>query len=179
MDVDKIGQLLEESKGADVGFYLLLGFSCVCPGFLVLFTYRPDIVQNYDLSKLILFCISISGLSVVLFLTHIWMCALLSGGQLSVRVSILMASSLSTVMMVLSLKSPDFRFYAFSLQFYWGLTGFIASIVIASGKPWYLRFIFNYGALMFLLVILSLAEQITAKEFFQSATGPWLKHVFE
>ncbi|WP_295515655.1 hypothetical protein [uncultured Pseudomonas sp.] len=174
MDLEKIGHLLEESKGADVGFYLLLGFSCVCPGFLALFVYKPEIVENYDFSKLMLLSVSISGLCVVLYVTHIWICAYLSGLQLPIRVSMLMAVSLTTFLMVLALRAPNLRFYIVSLEFFWGMSGFIISIISGRYNRWYIRYVFNYGCFMFAMVIIGLGLEIKVKELQDLGLVPWL-----
>lgn len=174
VDLEKI---LDESKGADVGFYLLLTFSCVCPGLLVLFTYKPNVVESYEFSKLLLMCISISGLSVVLFLSHCWLCISLNKRELPIRLHLVIACVMSTIMILISLKAPTFSFFLAMLQFFWGVFGWLASISSGGKYPRHVRVFFNYGFLMFMLMLASLAEQIVQPEFLHFMLGPLAKHI--
>lgn len=159
MDLEKLGHLMDEAKGGDIAFYLLIIFATICPGFMVVFTFKPELILSYDNIKLLLLCISLGGASFLQFVVFVWVCAFENGSRLNLRLTMVtgaIASVLAIGFAIAARESMDFP----SWYFLWlGTIGAIISVVSGIQQPWYRQFFLNIGVLTFLSVALAISTK--------------------
>lgn len=151
MDLEKLGHLMDEAKGGDVAFYLLLAFTSVSPGFLYLFVLKPDLIMSYDVTRLLLLCISISGSGLFIFTLTTWLCFANDESAISLRLFVMIGcmGSIGANLLALAFEGGE---YFLSVYFYWvGNMSAIVSATSGVGKHWSRRYIFNFGTFIFIM----------------------------
>lgn len=157
MDLEKIGHLLEESKGADVSYYLFLAFALVCPGFMVVYYFKPDLILSYDTFKLLLLCVSIGGTSLLTFFLCIWVCINDDDNSVNFRFHVVFAITGSIMGVVFGLILKESLGFWSGYFFCVGTFGATSSIVSSDHSNWFKRVFFDKGVYILLLVILLIA----------------------
>lgn len=159
MDLEKLGHLMDEAKGGDVAFYLLVAFSAICPGFMVIFTFKPELIISYDTIKLLILCISIGGTSLLLFIVVMWVSAFEVGANLTLRLTITMSAIASILAVTLAIVGRN----SMGAQSWWllwlSINAAIMSVVCGSDLPWYRRCFLNSGVLLLIVIGLIIARK--------------------
>lgn len=168
MDLEKLGHLMDEAKGADVAFYLLLAFGCICPGFIILFFYKPDLILIYDFSKLLLMCVCVSGAILIFFMLAICTCIMQAGGELTLRPCLMVGSAASVIAVCMSLRAPYFVYFTSDLLLWIGLVAWAFSIAACKNRNWFFKYFCNMG-MLFLLV--AIPNSYTVKEAIRAFQG--------
>lgn len=101
--MDKFLAAMFGEKIGDVAIYLLLVFALVCPGIAVMYVFEPSYFDKYELSKLLLLSVSVSGPFFVAYIVVLWMCCTTALREIELKQALMLASFFSSMSVYLAL----------------------------------------------------------------------------
>lgn len=158
--MDKFLELLAGSKITDAGLYSLIAFASFCPGFMVLYVMVPEVVKDFDFSKLLLFCAAVSCACLIAFLSVTHISQMNSKLQLDFRHTLLFSSIVSSAcvyfVLLIMIKSNVITLGSFvsGMQIGLAVVALVVSYAVADKEAkWYKKFFFNFGGLFSLSLL--------------------------
>lgn len=134
-----------------MAFYLLLAFASVSPGFLYLFILKPDLIMSYDVTRLLLLCISLSGSGLLVFTWVVWICWVSHRQSISLRLFIMLGCMGSICGNFLALALEKGAYFSSAYFFWLGNIALIVAVVTGVGRHWSRRYFLNLGVLIFVM----------------------------
>lgn len=145
---------LSEERISDAGMYGLIAFSLFCPGFAFLLVMHPEVVKDYDFSKLLLYCASVSGPCLLAFFVVVDLSLVGSDRQLKLKSHLMFSAAVSSAAiyfvlgLMVSHSIVSLSIFIDGIHVALVLIGFVVSYITSSTeRNRFSRLFFSFGGL--------------------------------